>query len=624
MKNKNNLKGNALGALDDKAFRLAESPALEVFGPEPEYFESGDAESPALEAFGPKPEYFESGDDIGRPDGGSLGHPDYPRPTTTTKSGEASPDLVMSKATDKPQGSKGKPSKKEETFSLLKEYRKTREYLSGDPTILEVKHHSISEEFVEGLSFNPSQELWLNNDANSTALVGPLETFTAVLYGSRTLKGSRSVEYTSVSGMVPLNAHLSLLRSCGIDPHKGGRILILNGNLLVSESWFTDREGLKMLLGAGAKGYGKSGKELYRRDVQRGLFSWSTRGQISEEMNLKACTGLRTSDMTIGEAQELITSNRSDFMGREIDYITSSLRSASDLVKYKSSKPEICSFSQGGWTHSISTKGKMPSDLSVKSKWKDSSGHYKIIDDNVNVRMEQRKDSLHVTMQYSDQTFRVKYNNCRRTIFPNDPLYDHNYYGMIQTVPWKSIEEALLVRQISKLASGTGIYSKTTGTTFPKKYKSMAELGIRSFIKDVVNSRNGVSLDQFKGYGDLSSFINKWIFFNHVKVGRGIDSKYISVCKLLSRGKIPKRKTLPDIPVIRSFLLYVKSRFCLYDPSVLLKPIVGPITEKELEEYKEEENTYGKYENGRTKFNSETYFNVWDFLDVATERAEVD
>lgn len=157
-----------------------------------------------------------------------------------------------------------------------------------------------------------------------------------------------------------------------------------------------------MLLGAGAKGYGKSGKEVYRRGVHRGLFSWTTRGQISEEMQLKACTGLRTSDMTIGEAQELITSNRSDFMGREIDFVTSSLRSAKDLIKYKSTK--------------------------------DSSGLYKIVDNNVNVRQVQYKDSLHVTMQYADQTFRVRYNNCRRTITPDDPRYDHRY-GMIQTVP---------------------------------------------------------------------------------------------------------------------------------------------------------------------------------------------
>jgi hypothetical protein len=63
---------------------------------------------------------------------------------------------------------------------------------------------------------------------------------------------------------------------------------------------------------------------------------------------------------------------------------------------------------------------------------------------------------------------------------------------------------------MSKLGSGGGIYSKFSGgSTFKKKYKSMAELGIRNFIKDVVNNRNGVSLEMFKGYADLATFINK-------------------------------------------------------------------------------------------------------------------
>jgi hypothetical protein len=62
---------------------------------------------------------------------------------------------------------------------------------------------------------------------------------------------------------------------------------------------------------------------------------------------------------------------------------------------------------------------------------------------------------------------------------------------------------------MSKLAQNSGIYSKTTGSGFKNKYKSLAELGIRSFIKDVVNNRNGVSLERFKGYSDIVDFINK-------------------------------------------------------------------------------------------------------------------
>lgn len=51
-------------------------------------------------------------------------------------------------------------------------------------------------------------------------------------------------------------------------------------------------------------------------------------------MRLKACTGLRTSDMTVDEAQKLITED-GGFLGKEIDFLTSSLTSAKDLVVYK-------------------------------------------------------------------------------------------------------------------------------------------------------------------------------------------------------------------------------------------------------------------------------------------------
>lgn len=73
-------------------------------------------------------------------------------------------------------------------------------------------------------------------------------------------------------------------------------------------------------------------------------------------MGLKAMTGLRTSDMTIAEAQTLVTESGGVFLGKTIDFVTSSLRSATSIYKY------------GG----------------------------------------------HVTMEYKDQDYRVQYGNTRR------------------------------------------------------------------------------------------------------------------------------------------------------------------------------------------------------------------
>jgi hypothetical protein len=191
-----------------------------------------------------------------------------------------------------------------------------------------------------------------------------------------------------------------------------------------------------MLLAGGGKGYGLSGTGLYRRDVRAGLYSWTVRGQISEEMNLKACTGLRTSDMTIGEAQELITSNSSNFLGREIDYVTSSLRSATELYTYNSVLDSVKSYELGGTTHILRSRETLPADMTVETKYNDGRISIHHAPNIIKINTLQVKDSLHVTMQYADQTFRVKYNNCRRVIDPTDPHYDFTVSpSLLQTRP---------------------------------------------------------------------------------------------------------------------------------------------------------------------------------------------
>lgn len=54
-------------------------------------------------------------------------------------------------------------------------------------------------------------------------------------------------------------------------------------------------------------------------------------------------------------------------------------------------------------------------------------------------------------------------------------------------------------------------------------------------------------------------------------MGRKVDSSYVSRVKMTSLNKVPKRKTAPDKPEIREFLLYVRSNFSMYDPSLILE-----------------------------------------------------
>jgi hypothetical protein len=50
-------------------------------------------------------------------------------------------------------------------------------------------------------------------------------------------------------------------------------------------------------------------------------------------MGLRAMAGLRTSDMSIYASQFLVTKAGGKFLGKTIDFVTSSLRSATDIYK---------------------------------------------------------------------------------------------------------------------------------------------------------------------------------------------------------------------------------------------------------------------------------------------------
>jgi hypothetical protein len=103
------------------------------------------------------------------------------------------------------------------------------------------------------------------------------------------------------------------------------------------------------------------------------------------------------------------------------------------------------------------------------------------------------------------------------------------------------------------------------------KYKSNLELGVRAFVKDVVNNRNGVGLTKLKTYSELKDFINKYLFVGGFSLQNKITSKYISRLKITSMGKVPKLRMVPPQPAILKFFEYVKDTYPDYDPTLVLK-----------------------------------------------------
>jgi len=237
------------------------------------------------------------------------------------------------------------------------------------------------------------------------------------------------------------------------------------------------------------------------------LMSWTTRGQLSVDMKIKAITGLQTKDQNLDETWCLIN-DASDVLGKTVTFTSTSLRSATDIYK------------KGG----------------------------------------------HVTSEYRDQDFRLWYNNQRVVL---DNLKNNEYLGLLRTRPVETVEEALTLRRYANLTKG-GIYHKSTGLKSINKYKSYLELGVRTFIKDVLNNRNGMSLSMFKGYNGIIDFIRKYLYESDQKLRRALNSSYISHIKLRSERKVSKLRMVPRLASIMNFFDYVKDRFPDYDTSLIL------------------------------------------------------
>jgi hypothetical protein len=232
------------------------------------------------------------------------------------------------------------------------------------------------------------------------------------------------------------------------------------------------------------------------------LMSWTTRGQLSVDMNLKAMTGLQTHGLDLAATWDLMSSSG---LGKTISFASTSLRSAIDIYK------------KGG----------------------------------------------HVTMSYRDQDFRVLYNNNRIVI-------EGEGEGFLSTRPVESIEEALTLRRYSQLVRSTP-YQKTTSMGSINKYTSNLEIGVRTFLRDVLNSKNGLSMSSFSGYRELIDYVHEWVLSSGYKLKRALTSSYVSQLKMRSANKVIKPYGLPRVSSIISFFAYVKERFPTYDTSFLFK-----------------------------------------------------
>jgi hypothetical protein len=157
----------------------------------------------------------------------------------------------------------------------------------------------------------------------------------------------------------------------------------------------------------------------------------------------------------------------------------------------------------------------------------------------------------HVTMIYSDQIYRLMFDN-KRIILDKDinvTLFDSK--------PLKNIEEGKMLRYISKLPK-TISYSKMSGSGSINLYKSNEELMIRNFIKALLRGELNLNSDSFKNYHEIVKFIKDY------KSDFTISENYIA--QLKRRGNFVK---VPRFVGCEKFVDHIRKRFKDFDDAGL-------------------------------------------------------
>jgi hypothetical protein len=164
------------------------------------------------------------------------------------------------------------------------------------------------------------------------------------------------------------------------------------------------------------------------------------------------------------------------------------------------------------------------------------------------------KEGGHVTPIYTDQRFRLLYDNFRKveTLLEEIDLSKQ----MLDTQPFKSIDECKTIRTISAINKKI-VYYRTLHKILPGSgvYKSRLDLAIRTFIKGILTHRYNLEKysEKFKTYNAIIEFIHK--YDPKVKITKPMISNYKNrkvVFKCVPREKSAVsfidfvKKELPD------------------------------------------------------------------------------
>jgi hypothetical protein len=248
--------------------------------------------------------------------------------------------------------------------------------------------------------------------------------------------------------------------------------------------------------------------ELKNSGGNKGVISWTTRGQLGVENNMTATTGFQRQDE---DRSELVTQFKNILKSKDkfAEYTRKSLRGAKDI------------FEKGG----------------------------------------------HVTMVLKDQVFRLLYDNRRHIqepqIFKESKTFDLSSY-ILDSKPLKNVKECKSLRFLSKFPT-TKPFNQNNANKALTSYKSNLEIGVRNFIKAYYskNEKFGLKGNEFKHVKDLIDFI----YGN--KSTKSIKISTSSISKLRNRKLFWKQ--VPRTVENLQFAGYVKLHYPNFNEDLFFK-----------------------------------------------------
>jgi len=159
------------------------------------------------------------------------------------------------------------------------------------------------------------------------------------------------------------------------------------------------------------------------------------------------------------------------------------------------------------------------------------------------------KEGGHVTMTYSDKTFRLQYDNRRIIQQDGGTLFD--------SLPVTNYEMCKKLRFLGSL-SKTKHYYKYDSTSKSYKYRNTKSIAIRSFIRGLLASPPKFNLcNDFTSYQEIIDFIR--VYDPSFKITKAMISN------LKNRNPIPQ--LVPRDDETLAFVEYIKGRYPLFDES---------------------------------------------------------